>query len=204
MENDYERLINKDYLTDTMTFISFYIMTYENMVEYVTSQVHDFLCNLSVEENKIKYTETPEYKSKIKNKKVDENGNKNITKASFIWLTDNKAISYDDYECFLRIKQLRNSYAHELLQKVIQGVSKDEIDCFVKMILLYKKISNWWFQNIECQIMGYELSDEVDIESIQSDTTFLLDIIRNVIYNGKSTEYQDIIKAYKDGVENEV
>ena len=72
------------------------------------------------------------------------------------------------------------------------------------MILLYKKISNWWFINIECSIMGYELGEDVDINGIQSDTSFILDIIRDIIFNGKSNEYQEILKAYKDGAKNEV
>lgn len=204
MEKEIENLINQDYLKDTMTFISFYTMTYESMVDYVVSQIHDFLCDISVEEGQLQYIETSKYKTQIKNRVVDKRGNKNVTKASFLWLKDNNAISERDYEDFLMIKQQRNTFVHEMFQKVVQGITEDEVDCLVKMILLYKKISNWWFINIECSIMGYELGEDVDINGIQSDTTFILDIIRDVIFNGKSNEYQEILKAYKDGAKNEV
>ena len=204
MENNIENLINQDYLKDTMTFISLYTMTYESMVDYVVSQIHDFLCDMSVEEGKLHFIETPEYKAQIKNRRVDEKGNKDVTKASFLWLKDNNAITEEDYKSFINIKNKRNTFAHEMFQKVAEGITGDEVDCLVKMILLYKKISNWWFINIECSIMGYELREDVDINGIQSDTTFILDIIRDVIFNGKSNEYQEILNAYKDGAKNEV
>ena len=98
MENNIENLINQDYLKDTMTFISLYTMTYESMVDYVVSQIHDHLCDMSVEEGKLHFIETPEYRAQIKNKRVDEKGNKDITKASFLWLKDNNAITEEDYK----------------------------------------------------------------------------------------------------------
>ena len=139
MEKEIENLINQDYLKDTMTFISFYTMTYESMVDYVVSQIHDFLCDISLEEGQLHFIETPKYNAQIKKRRVDKKGNKDVTKASFLWLKDNNAITEKDYKNFISIKNKRNTFVHEMFQKVAQGITDDEVDCLVKMILLYKK-----------------------------------------------------------------
>ena len=88
MSDWFENLVNKDYLQDNLTFASLYIALFENMTDYVVSSVKDFLCNISVKNGKMVCTETSEYRTQIRNRIVDDKGNKDITKASFLWLSE--------------------------------------------------------------------------------------------------------------------
>ena len=197
MENTLDNFIDKDFLQDNLTFTSFYIALYENMVDYVVSNVRDFLCDFSVKDGKVKYKKTKEYKEKIENKVVDEKGNKNITKASFLWFVEHGAISDEDYQSFLLIKDTRNLFAHKLLNVVFRGVEEDEVKYFLDMVSLYRKISNWWFRNIEAGIIGDEIPDNVDISQAQSVENVLFDIMFEVLYKEKSPEYKRIILERK-------
>ena len=176
-----------------MVFTSIFIAVYENMIDYVTDNIHAFLCKWSIKDGKEEWKETEEYKEKIKNRRVDDKGNKDITKASFLWLVDMQAISQNDYQTFIDIKEIRNQFAHELLQLIIQGVSEEHIKQFVEMILLYKKITNWWFINVEAEIGADDIPEDADISNAQGDVNVILDVILDVIYRNKSKEYQKII-----------
>ena len=105
----FESLVDEDFLKDNMTFVSLYIAVYESMTDFVVSNVHDFLCEWAIEDCKEVYKETVKYKEKIKRRVVDDKGNKDITKASFLWFKDNSAVSQKDYEDFLKAKEIRIS-----------------------------------------------------------------------------------------------
>lgn len=85
-------ITDKSILQDNMTFVSLYIAIFENMTDYVVSNIKSFLCDWSIKAGKEVYRETIEYKEKIRNRIVDDKGNKDVTKASFLWLVDNGAI----------------------------------------------------------------------------------------------------------------
>ena len=87
---------------------------------------------------------------------------------------------------------------------MISGIDKSDIDCFVKMIKLYRKISNWWFVNVEVEFLDSPLFDNAELDKAISLKNVLLDIVMEVLYNGKSEEYKKIIKLYKDGGKDEV
>ena len=192
MENNWmENILNDDILKDYLTFTSLYIALYENFVDYVESNIKSFLCLEEIEDGKLVYKITPKYRDEIKNRVVDEKNNKNITKASFLWLVDQGALTQSEYVRFLEIKEVRNSYAHDLTNYIINGIDTSHISLMLDMIAMYKKVSKWWFINIDAEIMGYEIDESADIKSL-ANLTF--DIILNVLYNGKSKEYQQILK----------
>lgn len=74
------------------------------MTDYVESNIKYFLCNVGIRDGKEFCDETDTYKRNIKNRIVDDKGNKNKTKASFLWLVDKDALSRTDYDKFLEIK----------------------------------------------------------------------------------------------------
>ena len=204
MADWFETLVNKDYLQDNLTFASLYIALFENMTDYVVSSVKDFLCNISVKNGKMVCTETSEYRTQIRNRIVDDKGNKDITKASFLWLVDHRAITSADFGRFLEMKGIRNKYAHELSEVIMTGISENEIVLLLDMHSLYRTISKWFFVEIEAPIAGYEIPENADIDNIQSAANLTFDIILNVLYNGKSEEYKTMIATIKDGRKHEV
>lgn len=189
-----ENIVNEDFLKDNLTFVSLFIAVYESLVEYVISEIKSFLCNEEIIDGKLIYRITKKYKDEICNRVVDEKGNKNITKSSFLWLIDNCAITQEDYSAFLSIKSTRNKYAHELTKIILHGVDENEIKHFFDMIALYKKITKWWFINIDSEIMGYRTEEGTEIHS---SANMVFDIIIQILYNGKSKEYQQVLRKYK-------
>lgn len=196
MESWIDNIVDEDFLKNNLTFSSLFVAIYENLTEYVVTNIHDFLCNMYVEDSELKFAETAKYKEQIKNRVVDEKGNRDKTKSSFLWLVDNSAISQEEYDLFLQLKKTRNEFAHELLQVILDGIAEEKIYQLAKMIELYKKISNWWFINIEAAITCDEFSPE-DISEAQYAINVVLDMIIDVIYNGKSEEYKNIIEKLK-------
>ena len=200
----FENLINKEYLQDNLTFVSLFIAFYENMTDYVVSNVKAFLCDIGVKDGEMIYIETGEYVSVIRNRIVDDKGNKDRTKASFLWLVDQGAITSADYDKFLQIKKIRNKYAHELSNVIMLGIQENEIALLFDMHSLYSAISRWFFVEFEAPIMGYEIPENTDVSSIQNGANFAFSIMLNVLYNGKSEEYKDMITSIKEGKKHEV
>lgn len=194
-----DNIIDKNILQDNLTFVSLYIAVYEHMTDYVVSTLKTFLCDLGIKNGKEYYSETEVYKKEIKNRIVDNKGKKNIVKSSFLWLIDNNAITKTDYQHFLDAKLLRNKYAHELTSVIYQGTNESDIKMFVCMIELYKKITKWFFVNFEAPIMGDDLPDDVDLTGVQTVANVMFDMMLEVLYNGKSEEYKNILNEVKSG-----
>ena len=188
-----KNIVDADYLKENLTFSSLYIAVYESMTDYVESNIHDLLCDFEICNSELKYIETQQYKDEIKNKIVDEKGNKDKLKASFLWLLEQSAISKDEYSLFLNLKDVRNKYAHELINIICDGVNENEIILFGKMMELYKKISNWWFVNIESSFIGDELPEDLDTAYAQSGVNIMLDIVLDVLYKNKSAKYKELL-----------
>ena len=187
-----KNLVDDKILSDNLIFISLFIAVYENFSGYVVSNIESFLCEESIENGEYVIKKTQVYRDEIKNRVVDDKNNKDITKASFLWLKDNTAISSSDYELFLKLKGIRNKYAHELTSIILSGIDeKEDIKLFFDMIALYKKITKWWFINIEAPILGCEVDEEAEIYNSANGA---FDLIINVLYNGKSEEYKKMLE----------
>jgi hypothetical protein len=162
------------------------------------------LCDFCIKNGKEQWKETEAYKQEIRNRIVDEKGNKDITKASFLWLVDNGVISSSDYKNFLDIKAVRNKYAHELTTTIFEGVSELEISKLVNMCEMLQRISRWFFVNVEAPIMGYEIPDVEESGDIQSAGSLVFQMLLEVLYNGKSEEYKSIVAKIRGANGNSV
>lgn len=189
-----QRITNADYLHNNLSFVSLYIAVYEHVVDYVVSNVKSLLCDVCVENGEVVCHISDQYKIQILKRIVDEHGNKNDpTRASFLWLVDNDAITKSEYELFLNIKGIRNKYAHELMDVICQGTEESEQELFVALLTLYKKIASWFYMNVEAPIMGYSLPSASEQIDVHTGTNFILNVILEVLYNGKADEYQKIL-----------
>ena len=194
-----KNITDKEKIQDNLTFASMYIAVYEHMVDYVVSNIREFLCDIGINNGKEFCNETEAYKTEIKQRVVDDCGNKDKAKASFLWLVDKQAISQEDYAKFLAVKAVRNKYAHELTGVIYQGITEYEIALFFDMYALYQKISKWFFLNIEAAIMGCDLPKEADLESVRTTADIIFGMILNVLYNGKSEEHKAMLATVEGG-----
>lgn len=188
-----ENIVNKEALQENLTFASLFIAVYEHVVDYAIDHVKSLLCDLSLCDGKEHWEETECYKKEIRNRIVDEKGNKDITKASFLWLVDNDAISSIDYERFLEIKAVRNKYAHELMTVIFEGVSDAEIKLLIEMCMLLQKVGRWFYVNVDAPIMGYELPENEEPDDILPAGSVILQIMLDILYRGKSEEYKALL-----------
>lgn len=193
-----DNVVDKNTLQDTLTFTSIFIAVYEHMVDYVESNIKDFLNEIAVEDGKIISKKSKEYKSEIENKIVDEKGNKDKIKALFQWLVSHGAITSEEYERFLVLKDIRNKYAHELTDIIYKGVDKSEIPLLFEMQSLYSKITRWFFLQIEVPLMGDEMLEDADTDKITNVANFLFRIMFDVLYEGKSEEYKATLSSIRD------
>lgn len=183
-----DNIFNKEKLSLNLQIISLHIAVYESMVDYVVSNVRYFYCTgFYYEDEKYHDYIDDAYYGEVKNRIVDDKGNKDTTKASFLWLQDWGIIDQEDYSLFLKVKEIRNDYAHEMLQFIVDGVDESRIENFVKMVELYKKIANKWFLGVDASIMGVDL-ENADIDNIHSVNNEIFDIILNTLYLNKGKQ----------------
>ena len=196
MDKD-ELLLNisdKDTIQNHLTFMALYIALYENFTATFVENVKSFLCDLGIKDGKLNYRETPVYREKIKNRVVDQKGNKDVLKATMLWLQDEGAMSEQDYSDFLEIKSIRNNYAHEMPRLIMEGVPLENIPWFFKLLDLYGKLDKWWINEIELPISGVVLPgtyDESDVENA------MLSAFKSVIVSLYRND--DILKTKVDG-----
>lgn len=183
MTYDFNNILDKEVVTLNLQIISLHIAVYESMVDYVVENVRGmYIYGIHYEDGKYKEDIDNEYITDIKNRIVDDKGNKNIVKASFLKLKDWDIIDETDYELFVESKEQSNTFAHDMLSIIGKGVSKAQIEIFKKMVELYKKIINKWFQEIEASIAGIDL-ENAERESICSSRNIVFDIILDTLFS---------------------
>ena len=170
MEKDefLQNISDKNTIQNHLTFMALYIALYENFTATFIENVKAFLCDLSIKDGKLNYRETTLYREKIKNRVIDQNGNKDALKATMLWLQDKGAMSAQDYSDFLQIKSIRNTYAHEMPRLIIEGAPLENIQCFFKLLELYRKLDKWWINEIELPISGIVLPGTYDESNVEN------------------------------------
>lgn len=193
-----ENISDKEILKDNLSFFAFYIALYENFADMVEERIKGFFCNENKQrkDGTYKYIYSQKYKDAIVEKRVDEKENKDILKASMLWLKDQGAINDEDYSFFLQAKELRNMFAHQLIDVIFRGATEQEFRIFIDLFALYKKIDQWWINEIEIPCMGEYLPGSYDENDVGSVVSYLYETMIEVLYLGKSEEIKNIIRKY--------
>ena len=55
---------------------------------------------------------------------------------------------------------------------------------------LYRKISKWYFLNIDAAIMGYEFPDESDWNDVLSGVDIMFSMIIDILFDEKEEQYK--------------
>lgn len=189
-----QNISDKDTIQNHLTFMALYIALYENFTTIFVDRVKSFLCDLDITDGELNYRVTPLYREKIKNRVVDQKGNKDILKATMLWLQDEGAMSSQDYSVFLEVKSIRNKYVHEMPRLIIEGVPQDDIQWFSKLLDLYGKLDKWWINEIEIPISGEFLPGTYDKTAVEN---VMLSAFKSVIVSLYCND--DILKTETDG-----
>lgn len=187
--------MDKENLRETLSFLALFITIYENFVETIVGRVESFLCfELDRFQNgKIKFKPSDIYKEDIKNKIVDEKGNKDILKATMLWFLDMKAITQDEYDLFLELKERRNSFVHDMADHVWHGVTEKDIQSLVNLLKLSSKLDKWWINEIEISISGkYDLNEEEKKDVISFNLLVFGQMIQTLFGDETSSKTENI------------
>lgn len=189
-----ENVCNIDLLQENLATMAFFIGLYENMVDMVEERVESFLSDeCSFNESCIKYKHSDVYKKAIKNRIVDAKNNKDRLKATMLWFVDMGAIAQADYEEFLRLKNLRNSYVHQMSNHIWCGLTEDDANDLLSLFALYKKLDQWWINEIEMAIVDDEFDNNYDKDGVASTAFLTFSMMFEVLYKGKSKEYIEML-----------
>ena len=190
--NMLNNIIDGNNLQSNLSFIALYIALYENFTYTVKESIHGFYCMRTHIENDgtIRYVDSPEYKSKIINRIIDDNGNKDTLKSSMLWFVDQGAISIDEYVEFLKMKKQRNRFVHDMSLCLLNGTDNEEIGIFFDLFALYKKINKWWIIEIEIPCSGEYHPKSYKQDDVESAASILFKTMIDVLCNNKSEEFK--------------
>ena len=188
-------VVDKEILQGNLSFAAFFIALYENFAFIVQDRIKGFYWHSSTlqEDGSYKHEYDKEYYDLIKNRVVDDQGNKNALKASMLWFVDEGAISREEYELFLKIKEKRNLFAHQLTDVILRSVTEEEIVLFFRMFELYRKIDKWWINEIEIPCSGEFLPGSYDPEDVRSVISELYELMISALFLGNSEKLKQSV-----------
>ena len=119
--------IKPENLKDNLICCSLYIAFFETTKAYIVDQVKDFY---SIGWNQDSGDVISE------NYKIDvvANDPKNIVHASLLWFRKTNAITDEDIQLYSELRKYRNLIAHEMLEKLFDGLNKDFSDKLTQLI----------------------------------------------------------------------
>lgn len=195
----FENICDMSTLQTHLSAIALFIGMYEKMIDMIEERVEAFLCDdyIAAQNNHLKCVHNDLYRKYIKNRPVDEKGNKNSLKATMLWYVDVGAITQKDYDTFLHLKKLRDSYVHQMTDHIWNGLTEDNSRDLIALLELFIKLDQWWINEVEIPLSAEDVPEDYDREAVSSMalSTFLMMI--QILYAGKSEEYLKIIDEFK-------
>lgn len=146
--------VNPQTLKSNIISISLYIAFFETLKDYIIKQPKDFYSVGFNNENEI----SPKYKTEVLSK-----DKKNVMNASLMWFKEQEAIDGNDINVFHKLREMRNSLTHEMVQNLYNGIDEKFQALFSQLIDLKIKLEKWWVVNIELP------TSDIDIENIDED-----------------------------------
>ena len=196
MNENFEKWIaflKPENLKDNLICCSVYIAFFETTKDYIVNQVRDFYSIGWSSENGDVISE--DYKTQVLAKDKD----KNPLKASLIWFKENNAITEEDILVYDELRKYRNVVAHEMLEKLFDGLNKDYSEKLNQLIELRIKLERWWIFNIELETGMIENPENIKEEDVISNSQMIFKLILDIVSGDeeKSNYYYKEFLKYK-------
>ncbi len=164
---------------------SIFIAAFELLKSSIVDRIADFY-RMGLEWNQ---RDRQEYESKVLSR------NRSVVYASLDWLAERAAINNEDLAVFERVKQCRNTVAHELLSVVGgTGAPPDFDQRFENMVNLLKKIETWWIREVEIPTDPDLAGQEIDEKGIVPGSVMMLQVLCDIALGD-----QERSRFYLDG-----
>lgn len=155
LNNLKELLSNKENMHNTLSLIALFICVYEKFTKINVDRIKELFTVETIEAGVLIEKVNPVYYSKIKKRKYK--GRTNILRSSMLYFVVMGAISRADFKSFLKLKDRRNMYAHEMTDVMLKGLKEDDIDAMMSLLEIFKKLDVWWLENYEMALGGEDI-----------------------------------------------
>ncbi|MGR4972989.1 hypothetical protein ACIPQ1_09035 [Pseudomonas sp. LARHCG127] len=185
IEQQWENLLTPAVMQERLIAISLYITAFEMLKDSIVRRLKDFYC---IDFTAGEIATSPEYDLKVLKL------SKSPLYASLIWLKNIGAIDQDDIEDFERLKQLRNSLAHEMPEIVLVGKDLALSEKMQEIMSLMRKVEVWWVINVEIETDPDFDGRNVNPDQITPGPLLMLQIMMEVLSGN-----EELREHYKGG-----
>lgn len=153
--NDFQDYLNPELIKNNLTLSGLYLVAYEQLQGAIIDNIREFF---SFELQDGKPVPNEQYHEEVTN--VDAN----LLHASCLWLHRQGIITEGEMGEIERISDHRNGVAHELFALLGENDLDVNIERFLQIRALLKKIELWWVLNVHIpaspELAGVEVSEE--------------------------------------------
>lgn len=101
--------------------------------------------------------------------------------ASLLWFKDNNAISKDDIVVFSELRKYRNLMAHEMLERLFEGLDKEFAEKFSQLIEFRVKLERWWIFEIEIPTGTFDNPGDIKDTDVISSSELMFKMIMDIV-----------------------
>ena len=153
--NDFNDYLDPDFIKKNLTLSGLYLVAYEQLQGAIIDNIREFF---SFELQDGKPVPNEQYHEEVTSLHA------NLLHASCLWLTDHGVLTEGDMGDIERIRDHRNEVAHELLTLLGESDLDVNMERFLQIRALLKKIELWWVLNVHIpaspDLAGMEVSEE--------------------------------------------
>lgn len=191
-------IFDKEKLKPNITLLSLFILLWESFRAMVIRYPRSFFSKSNGLENEQIKINDDEYK---KNVLILDKRDK--FKASLLWFENLGAISKEEIDFILKIRENRNRIVHEMVDALVLGVQQEDVCQLTALIKYYRKIDIWYHCNMDTPIvLG---TPDINLEKINQNeivggySAFLESIVDIALGNGdKYEEVLNLLKGVKE------
>lgn len=193
--SQFENILNPAVLKQNLIFVSLFIALYENFKSTIIDNVKYFYWSGfhdGVEEFKKYEKEVLGVVTSKKNRQIQ---------ATLLWLKRHGAITDNDIKDFKAITNMRNILAHDMTNKLFEGLPEKAYELYISMLDMFAKITKWWIKEIELPTnpdISPEQYDSISWGEVTSVNLEFIKIMAEVALTD-TPKYYDIFFAAKQG-----
>jgi len=166
----FDNIIDREKLTDNLTFAGIFIAYFERLQQTATENLKSFFFDSGT--NILK-----ENQSSISFDQHVLSLKKCFYDSVFQWFVNMNAIDEEDYRIISEARNRRNYIAHHMDKFLISGKTEGDMKLFSQLIKIYRKLDCWWINEIEIPTSMDTDQEEYDPTQVFSLESFILDII---------------------------
>lgn len=170
--------LNSSQLRTALSRISLFIATFESFSDFIERNV------TILHYPKEKIREIFEYYKDGNQKNLTYSNEVFSFKKALLWFVDMSAITSQECDTALKIRDLRNELVHEMSTYVYRGIPKELNSRYVQLIQLYQKINDWWIENIEASI-NPDLQSDITPKEVHNLEIVFLNLLGEITLEDK-------------------